>query len=387
MIKGRTGKFLVHSIGWVLFLCLPLLFNAGHNFDYSSLIILISPLYWLFMLSYAFLFYSHTYYVFPEWYLKKKYTLYVFYIGLFLTLIVFLKPFDHLVGLVNRHDQSSVMSAEENRFHEPPPGPPPNEEGDRDRRFPGRPWRGPGREMHVDIISIILYFLTLALSIAVITSRQLRFSQERALQAETEKAQAELSVLKAQINPHFLFNTLNNIYSLAVSNHENTANSILKLSNILRYVTEDVTHHFVPLEKEISCIKDYIDLQQLRLSNKTTIEFSVEGIYENVVVAPMIFMTYIENAFKFGISSHEQSVITISIAVNERSIDFFCQNQQFATARNAESTGIGLSNTHRRLDHLYKSNYQLQTGVINGKYTVQLHIHHLQPGKNISNGD
>ena len=93
---------------------------------------------------------------------------------------------------------------------------------------------GPGRP-HFDIVSIILYFLTLALSIATITLRQLRMSREKTLQAETKKAHAELSFLKAQINPHFLFNTLNNIYALATRSHENTAPAILKLSNILRY--------------------------------------------------------------------------------------------------------------------------------------------------------
>ena len=146
----------------------------------------------------------------------------------------------------------------EGRPHEFLPDGPPRE------HHPGR------RRPQFDIVSINLCFLTIALSIAVISFRQLRKTKEKALEAEAKKAQAELSFLKAQINPHFLFNTLNNIYALANTNQENTAPAILKLSNILRYVTEEVSDDFVPLANEINCIKDYIDLQRMRVSTKTS---------------------------------------------------------------------------------------------------------------------
>ena len=325
------------------------LFINGQNENVSILNIILSPFYWLFLACYATLFYSHTYYVFPAWYSKERYFLYALYLIAFLAFVVLVCPFDKLVGLSG---------------HGGPPGRPPRPFG------PGP--RGP-RGMHFDIVSVILYLHTLALSIAVITLRQLRMSQEKTLQAETKKAQAELSYLKAQINPHFLFNTLNNIYVLATGAHENTAPAILKLSNILRYVTEEISVDFVPLEKEMNCIRDYIDLQQLRISGKTTIEFETRGNFSQYEIPPMVLMTYIENAFKFGISNHEASVIAIKITAEGNEINFYCRNTAYDSG-NKERTGIGLVNTRLRLDYLYKDKYELHIDHVDGYYTVRLRI-------------
>ena len=198
-------------------------------------------------------------------------------------------------------------------------------------------------------------------------------SREKILQAETKKALAELSFLKAQINPHFLFNTLNNIYALATRSHENTAPAILKLSNILRYVTEEISDDFVPLESELNCIRDYIDLQQLRISTKTIIEFETKANFTLFRVPPMVMMTYIENAFKFGISNHESSVITIMITAEGNEINFFCRNTIF-DSQYKERTGIGLVNTKQRLHYLYKEKYDLHTEEADGMYTIRLRI-------------
>lgn len=122
---------------------------------------------------------------------------------------------------------------------------------------------------HFDVVSVFLFFMLVALGVAIQTVERLHNSEKRALQAETDKANAEFSFLKAQINPHFLFNTLNNIYSLAVTESEHTPDAIMKLSNIMRYVTDEVTEDRVPLESEAACIQDYIDLQRLLPSTST----------------------------------------------------------------------------------------------------------------------
>lgn len=358
MIHVKAGTIITHCIGWLLFLLLPILFINGQNDEVSIFNILSSPFYWLFLFCYAILFYSHTYYIFPYWYQQKKYALYAIFLFAFLALVFLVQPFDKLVGMPGRGE-----------FHpEPPHGEFPD--------MPGAPPRhGPFARhgMHFDIVSIILYFLTLALSIAIINIRQLRISREKMMQAETKKAQAELSYLKAQINPHFLFNTLNNIYALASGNHENTAPAVLKLSNILRYVTDEISEDFVALEKEVACIKDYIDLQQLRLSSKTSVDFQTSGDFSKSIIPPMVLMTFIENAFKFGISTHEESVITIKIEATGNKVNFLCRNRIFDT-RNKERTGIGLANTKQRLDYHYQQNYELHTDEAEGYYTVRLRI-------------
>src|SRR6201999_506982 len=103
----------------------------------------------------------------------------------------------------------------------------------------------------------------------------------------------------------FLFNTLNNIYTLAVIQDEHAPDSILKLSNIMRYVTDDTREDFVPLQSEVDCINDYIELQKLRLGTKTQVDFKITGDIESKQIAPLILMTFIENVFKYGISKHE----------------------------------------------------------------------------------
>ncbi|PIQ21896.1 MAG: histidine kinase, partial [Cytophagales bacterium CG18_big_fil_WC_8_21_14_2_50_42_9] len=189
---------------------------------------------------------------------------------------------------------------------------------------------------------------------------------------EADKATAELSFLKAQINPHFLFNTLNNIYSLAVMQSPNTATSIMKLSNIMRHVTDDVSEDFVSLSSEVTCIRDYIDLQKLRLSKNTQIDFSVSGNLEQKSIAPLILMTFIENVFKYGISNRHPAQINIKLKAEENLIQFSCQNQIFETSRNTERTGIGLANTRQRLAHLYPDKHTLNISSENNLFTVTL---------------
>lgn len=347
----KLSTLLTHAIGWLLFMSLPLLFISGQNSTETAIGLFTSPYYWMFFFCYAFIFYAHTYYILPEWYFKRKYVLYGISVLALLLYVYFLHPFDNLIS----HQHQGPPP----RFDRPPPP-----------RRPGPP----GRRMHFDIIGISLFLLTLALSFAIVASENWRLSRQRAQQAETEKAQAELSILKAQINPHFLFNTLNNIYSLAVTGHNATAPSILQLSNILRYVTEDVAEDLVPLSAEIQCIRDYIDLQRLRLTQRTRVHFELTGNASAISIAPMILMTFVENAFKFGISAHENSEIKIALIIEDRNIRFTCINSLIPAEKLAERSGIGLANTRKRLDFIYGDQYQLDISETKDLYSVNLSI-------------
>ncbi|GAB3509558.1 hypothetical protein GCM10027442_17000 [Emticicia fontis] len=265
-------------------------------------------------------------------------------------------------------------------FDSPPPPPedrrifeePKREPPDDFRREPGPSPKESSNK--IDVISIFLFGLIWALGMALKISERWRETEQRAVQAEADKANAELSFLKAQINPHFLFNTLNNIYSLAVTNNKNTAASIMKLSQIMRYVTDEVSEDFVPLQSEIECISNYIDLQRLRLSKKTEVVFEVTGITDSKSISPLLLMTFVENAFKHGISNHENSIIEIKIFADAQTIQFDCKNTLFTTSRKVERTGIGLSNTRQRLSHLYKDRYSLRIDDKQDFYSVELII-------------
>lgn len=361
MFQMRAYNVIIHIAGWLIFLSLPLLFMTGQNEGRQILSILSSSYYWWFGLCYIFLFYFHTYFLVPQLFLKKKFIGYVAILVLLLVLVFYVKPFDMLFTNAPRAGGT------------PPPV------GDMPGMIPGLPEVfEPGGPPHgergnqIDIISIFLFLMVIALSLAIEITQRWRITEQRVSRAEADRANAELSFLKAQINPHFLFNTLNNIYSMAITKNENTAASIMKLSNIMRYVTDDVTDDYVSLQSEIDCIADYVDLQRLRLGKKVRLEFEVSGELENKIIAPLILMTFIENVFKYGLSNHEQSVITIKIAAEQKSITFFSRNKIFPVIKQMDRSGIGIVNTKKRLEHLYHNRYFLDINTDDGFFTVQL---------------
>lgn len=269
----------------------------------------------------------------PELYFKQRYLAYISVLVILLVLIFFLKPFDHLVS-----------SHPDRR---PPPGEPP--------QF-GHP---PADGERIDILSLILFAMVWSLSAATKLIRRYRDAEQAAARAEIDRARAELSFLKAQINPHFLFNTLNNIYSLAEIKSDQTSTSILRLSNIMRYVTDDAMEDFVSLQREIDCIQDYIDLQRLRLSDKVAVNFAVSGELGNREIAPLLLMTFVENVFKYGISNHERCEIILQLFVTEKAITFYCENKIFPGSQERNRTGTGIVNAKRRLGFLYPGRHIL----------------------------
>jgi hypothetical protein len=371
MFRNSKSIIIVHITCWLIFLSLPLLFISGYPGSREPWWeLLLTSHYWLFVLVYILLFYGNTYLLIPRLFFPKKRIAYFGVLLLLVILVYYLKPFDRLL----QHN----MSREEPRMeHGPPPGYGParesfhrNERPPGERPFDNRPPRGP--RQHTDIVSLFLFIMVVALTMAIEISKRWRLTEQRATQAEADRANAELSFLKAQINPHFLFNTLNNIYSLAVTGNEHTADSIMKLSNIMRYVTDDASEHFVSLESEVDCIRDYIDLQRLRLGKKVHLDFTVKGGLERKRIAPLILMTFIENVFKYGISNHEESSLIIRIFAEERTITFFSRNPVFTCRKNTERTGIGVSNTRQRLEHLYPNRHLLNITEEKDLYTVEL---------------
>jgi LytS/YehU family sensor histidine kinase len=194
-------------------------------------------------------------------------------------------------------------------------------------------------------------------------------------QIETEKLTAELSSLKAQINPHFLFNTLNGIYGLALTNSDKTADSISKLASMMRYVLTETTDEKVPLANEIKYISDYITFQKLRLTKKTKVNFTIEGTSLDQEISPILFISFIENAFKYGVSNEVESTIKIHLLIENSAISLTVKNEQLKKKKNEEeSCGIGLKNTKRRLDLIYENKYSLEMTNTDKAYQIILKI-------------
>ncbi len=344
--KGRNIIF--HVAGWLLFVSLVLGFIAEGPGSGDAWSRIFSIDCFIFFSIYLFVFYFNSEFLIPKLYLQKKYLYYFSIVIVLLIAVFFIRPFDNLLSHGPRPGGQGGPGG--------PDAPPPGRRG------------GP----LIDITSIVLFVMVISLSSAIQIIKQWQNILQRAYRAEADKAQAELSFLKAQINPHFLFNTLNNIYALSVTNNESTSVSIMKLSNIMRYVTDEATENFVSLEAEVDCIADYIDLQRIRLNKNVYVNFSVSGELEHKQIAPLILMSFIENVFKYGVSSHEPASITIKIFAEEKTITFYCQNNLFTTQRKQERTGIGIANTKQRLQHLYPDKHFLNITTENGHFTVQL---------------
>ena len=243
----------------------------------------------------------------------------------------------------------------------------------------GRPPRDFEAPLYFKIIRDTVFFsLTAALSVALkVTANWYKTEQEKK-EMEKEKAASELKNLRSQLNPHFLFNTLNNIYSLTVTNQAQAQYAILSLSQLLRYVLYDNNQMTLPLSKEMAFIKSYIELMSLRLSDKVKLTVNLPSTDEvqGVMIAPLLFITLIENAFKHGVSPTEESIIDIEI-IMEGSDTIRCRIENSNYPKNDDDrsgSGIGLENLRKRLSLIYPDRYILSKEIKGNKYISRLII-------------
>lgn len=190
---------------------------------------------------------------------------------------------------------------------------------------------------------------------------------------EAEKNKAELALYKSQINPHFLFNTLNSLYALVISKSEKTESAFIRFSGILKYMYSKSQSDMVGIEDEISYIEQYIELQKLRLNDHTHVEFVRDIKNTGIKIPSMLLITFIENAFKYGTSSDEDCLISIDIMSDEKSFHFKSVND-IMRENPEELPGIGLKNCRKRLELLYSGRFKLTYGKHEGKYVTELTI-------------
>jgi two-component system LytT family sensor kinase len=223
--------------------------------------------------------------------------------------------------------------------------------------------------------SYLGFVLMFAIGLAVMAIQEWFKSEETKKTIEHEKLNTELSLLKSQLNPHFFFNTLNNIYSLAIVKSDETASSILKLSAIMRYVLTEAEESRVPLAREIEFLENYIQLQSVRLTDKVKLDVAICKEAESKEIAPLLFIPFVENAFKYGVSTVEPSQITIKLTNSLDKIKLFVQNSIIKSVNhNGNNTEIGIVNVKRRLELLYPNKHQLTINHNKDQYTVNLEI-------------
>ncbi len=343
-MNKRLLTITVHVAGWICFFLLPIVFfprPRDADFQFSEAMI------WRFICIDAYLlifYYSNTLFLIPGLLTRRKwfwYTLTI--ISLLFVFLIIHRLFDDIIR---------AEMPESVRLKMPP------------RRHYLYPFTG----------SSAVFFLVFTVSTCSRVIQEWLGIENKKKEIEKEKLGTELSFLKSQINPHFLFNTLNNIYSLALVKSEGTADAVLKLSSIMRYVLNETKHETVPLDKEIQFIKHYIELQKVRLTDNVSLEFNVEGDIEEQQIAPLILIAFVENAFKYGVSTKETSKLLFEIKADANSIYFTAQNNIVGDRGNGENTGIGLQNTKRRLELLYPDKHELKVTEENNLFIVYLKL-------------
>jgi hypothetical protein len=352
---------MLHILVWSLLFILPSLLLYSTELRDRSFIYEV----WFQMACYAAIFYLSYAVLAPHLFFKGK-RLWFFLVSalvilLFTLLVVGLKlRFDPILhGRLPQLPGPPGMEAPAMNEFRPPPG----------RGGPMGPLK------RVPLFNFLLTScLVTGMSLGLRFSEKLLENEKRRKEAEKEKLNTELSLLKHQINPHFLFNTLNSIYSLALIRSDLTADAVMKLSDMMRYVIQDAAQELVPLQLELQYMMHYVELQKIRLSDKVDVGMTVEGDPAPHVIPPMILVPFIENAFKFGTSTHEASTILVRVRIMEGKLSFSVSNRIFAGRENRETFGIGLRNTQQRLSMIYPGRHRLDL-VNNGQvFIVNLEI-------------
>lgn len=227
------------------------------------------------------------------------------------------------------------------------------------------------------LISQVVSFALIIISgsLIVLLRDRIRDREDRQ-QILFEKVNIELAVLKHQVSPHFLFNTLNNIRWLARQKSDKTEDAIVELSQLLRYMIYQVNDETVPLIREIDHLQRYINLQKMRLSEHTRIRFEVIGDTDRQFVEPLLLIPFVENAFKYGVHNQEIAEIRILIESTPTKLIFECENTIFEHSypQKKEESGLGIENVKRRLAFYYPQKHSLQIDSSNGKFVVRLEL-------------
>lgn len=283
-------------------------------------------------------FYLNYYLLVPRIYFPKKYSLYI--------LLVIL-AFIMITGFPNILFPASPGP----EMHGPPP------------HRPDPPGWTESVFRHVSH-NLFLFLVVLFLSMMLRIRDQWKILRE-------EKLSAELSYLKAQVNPHFLFNTLNSIYALSIEKSDYTPAAIVKLSGMMRYVLSESAHTHTSLENEIRYIGDYITLQKIRFGNTLHIDYRAEGNTDGLNIAPLLLIPFIENAFKYGVSPEENSRIQVHITVQIPAITMTVINRKIqVSGQEAPESGTGIANARKKLELLYPGKHTLK--IDNGKEEFQV---------------
>ncbi|MGQ7869917.1 sensor histidine kinase [Sunxiuqinia sp. sy24] len=233
-----------------------------------------------------------------------------------------------------------------------------------------------GRRIFLSFGDLILASISIAIGTSIRGTRGWLVNEKQLKEIENQKLVAELSYLKAQINPHFFFNTLNGIYALARKKSDQTPEVILKLSDLMRYIIYEANASRVLLKREINHIENYIDLQRIRLNEMVKVHFQVKGNPGTLQIEPLLFSVFLENAFKHGVDYSKPGSIEITLTIETNQVIFTVENPIQANKKESGCSdgGVGLANIKQRLGLVYPNRHRLKIYKKNERHIVELYL-------------
>ena len=378
--KDKKQETIIYLVLWAMLFLAPVLSlairtsNTNIDFDWGE-IFTVWKLYAVFFV----VFLIHNHLMAPLLIYKQKKALYfilcIVVIALFQVYRYNHRPnFRHYGPRYEIRAKRPDIKVEERELKEERPPLPPDF-GEGDPRMRNRWMNGEHPPMifgQPDIIAIVILILMLGMNLGVKLYFKQKGDQKHLAELEKENLEQQLEYLKYQINPHFFMNTLNNIHALVDIDPEKAKATILELSKMMRFVLYEGNKACVTLDREIAFLQNYISLMKLRYTDKVSISLKAPDSIPNKEVPPLMLITFVENAFKHGVSYQQESFIDISISVSEK-LTFTCSNSK-KSAEEDKHGGVGLCNVKQRLNLIYGKNYQLNIDDKSDTYSVTLTI-------------
>jgi hypothetical protein len=373
--KNKKQETLIYLVLWGLLFMAPILslyirtVNDGtQNFDWSEIFMV-----WREFALFLVIFIIHNHLLAPLLVYKQKK---VIYFSIVTTLVVAFSIYQCSTGPGDRHEPGPRFEMREG--HRPPPEfgdrrPPHRPNGmEKPDRKPGGPHPPQMFSLH-DLTVIVMLVLMLFANLGIKLYFKQRRDQLQLAKLEKQNLEQQLEYLKYQLNPHFLMNTLNNIHALVDIDPELSKESIVELSKMLRFVLYEGNKPTVPLYHELDFLDHYITLMRLRYTDKVSITVNKPDELPNCEIPPLLFITFVENAFKHGVSYQQPSFIDISIQISDSQLKFSCRNSKIPNEEEHHG-GIGLQNVKQRLDLIYGKNFTLDINNEPQEYNIQLTI-------------
>ncbi|QCE42905.1 sensor histidine kinase [Psychroserpens sp. NJDZ02] len=342
MHENKNITTFSHVLIWIVLFSMPYFLSYGQEQDLNRLV----AHFWIPLIFSAIIFYLNYFILIDAFLFPKKMVQFVIINAVIIMIFLFLKEFIEDTYFSDLAKKRSNSNGGE----------------------------GPPFKMFV-YIRVLSYMAPLLFSIAIKTTKRWVRTEAERKEATNIKLKSELQHLHYQLQPHFFFNSLNNIYALVDISPEQAKTSIHSLSKLMRYMLYETNEESIALSKEVEFMKKYIELMKLRVSDKTVVNYSFPSEATTIKIAPLLFISLIENAFKHGVSASKPSTININMTCNDKTVLFSIVNDNFPKKTDDKSgSGIGLLNIEKRLELLYPNKSSFKTFVKDERYIAQLEI-------------